>query len=762
MNLDPQSASPDTLNPAPSPLAALPSPDFLKLGAPPNGKIAKLPAELRTLLNQMLSQGATGAVLITGFGRLGASPGAHICNPTRNPRAVCHLHLRPSAIENQISVPSASISGSLPSCEPPIENQKSKIENAPQSAAIRRNPPLDFFLLSPGDRSLFPSPLAGTRLSTFDPRPSTPPVGAFVATFVAAPAPSGRPAFFLRVSSTPLASSGVAGLRSAGSRDLDHFHLLDNPSRTVIAEHGVVAAAHPLAAAAGLEMLKKGGNAADAAIATSVALGVVEPNASGLSGGGFALLYLAREKKSYVIDFRETAPGKARPDTYVVTANSKAANNASTTGYQAVAVPGQLRGLELLHKQFSTKKWADLFKPAIQQAEAGLKVSETLSQIVTAQMERLKKAPAMAWMQQNFYKDGLPVQPGDVVRNPELAQTLRKIALGGAEVFYTGEIGREIVKDFARRGGGWITASDLAGYEAVLREPIQGTYRGYTIITLPPPSSGGVALIELLNILEGYDLARLGQGSADYLHVCIEAQKLAFAERVYMADPAFANVPVAGLCDKKYAAERRNLIHMQKARKAGQGRPSKVGSGNTTSFSVVDKEGNVVTITQTLNHFLGAGVVPEGTGILLNDEMDDFDFDPGSVNSPAPGKRPLSSMAPFIMFKDGKPFMTAGSPGATRIVTALANIILGVVDFSQGLQAAILAPRFHNGNLSETAVESRIALDVLKVLKLRGHKFSVRKELDFYFGGAQGILFGPDGKLVGAGDPRRDGVAVGY
>ena len=533
--------------------------------------------------------------------------------------------------------------------------------------------------------------------------------------------------------------------------------------RDALGANGVDSAAPPVAARAGLDVLQKGGNAADAAIATALSLGVVEPNASGLSGGGFALVYVAKEKRSYVVDFRETAPAKARPDAYPLTPKGKAVGDASATGYKAVAVPGELRGLEMLHKKFGTRPWADLVQPAIQQAEAGLVVSETLSQILAEEFDRLEKAPAMPWMQKNFYKDGLPAQPGDVIRNPELTATLKKIASGGADVLYKGEIADAIAKEFAEKGGAWITKDDLANYKAVLREPVQGTYRGYTVITLPPPSSGGLTLIELLNILEGYDLAQMKQGSADYLAVCVEAQKLAFADRAkYMADPAFAKVPVSGLLDKAYAAERRKAIDPQKPKRAAAGTPSKYESGSTTSFSVVDKEGNIVTITQTLNHFMGAGVVPAGTGILLNDEMDDFDLQPSSVNAPAPGKRPLSSMAPVIVLRDGKPFMTVGSPGATRIITALANIVIGVVDFKLDLPGAILAPRFHNGNLTETAVEARFPKEVLSALEARGYKLGVKKDLDLYFGGAQGILFRPDGKLVGMGDPRRDGVALGY
>jgi len=533
--------------------------------------------------------------------------------------------------------------------------------------------------------------------------------------------------------------------------------------RETVGTNGVVAAAHPLAAQAGLEILRRGGNAVDAAVATALTLGVVEPNASGIGGGGFAIVYMAAEKRAWVVDFRETAPAKARPDTYQSKDRQHAKERSSATGFQAVAVPGELRGLELLHRKFGSRQWADLFQSAIHCAEAGITVSETLSRIVSDEFDRMQNAPALPWLQNNFFKDGLPVQAGDTVRNPELAVTLRKIAGGGADVFYRGEIAAAITSEFERKGKGWITKEDLAAYQAVLREPIEGNYRGYTIVTLPPPSSGGLTLIELLNILEGYDLARLGQNSADYLHRVIEAQKLVFADRArFMADPAFAKVPVSGLLNKKYAAERRGLIDLQHSRKAGPGTPSKYESGSTTSFSVADRNGNLVSITQTINHFMGAGVVPEGTGILLNDEMDDFDLEPASLNSPAAGKRPLSSIAPIVMLKDGKPFLTAGTPGANRIITAMANLVINVVDFQQELGPAIVAPRFHNGNVTQTDFESRFAPEALKALEALGHKINIKGEFDFYFGGAQGVMLLPGGRLLGGADPRRDGAVAGY
>ncbi len=537
--------------------------------------------------------------------------------------------------------------------------------------------------------------------------------------------------------------------------------------RDVVASQGVVAAAHPLAAQAGLEVLQKGGNAIDAAIATSFTLGVVEPNASGLGGGGFAIVYVAKEKKSYVVDYRETAPLAAKLSSYKVDEKGKPIDDAMglVTGYQSVAVPGQLRGMEMLHKKFGSMKWDELMGPAIAQSEAGLKVSENFSGIITEELGRIAKdSPSYPWMKQVYYKDGLPAMPGDVIKNTELTATLKKVAQGGADVFYKGEISDLIVKEYAEKGNKWLTKEDLVNYQAIMREPVQGNYRGYTVMTVPPPSSGGVALLEILNILEGYDIGKMGAGSVDAMHVIIEAQKLAFADRAkYMADPAFAKIPLTGLMDKKYAEERRKLIDLKQDNtqiKAGE--PGKYESGSTTSFSVIDKEGNMVTITQTINHFMGSAVVPAGTGVILNDEMDDFTIDAKSVNAPEPGKRPLSSMAPTIVLKDGAPFVTIGTPGATRIITTISNLIVNLIDFKMDLQPAIVYPRFHNTNSSATSIEARISQDIVKGLETRGHKFEIKKELDLFFGGAQGVMFAPDGKLHGGADPRRDGVAVGY
>ncbi|MBP2665588.1 MAG: ggt [Firmicutes bacterium] len=544
--------------------------------------------------------------------------------------------------------------------------------------------------------------------------------------------------------------------------------------RDVIAKNGVVAAAHPLAAQAGLDVLKKGGNAFDAAIATSFMLNVVEPNASGMGGGGFAVIYTAKDKKTYFVDYREMAPAKARPDFYPVDENNKVKDMATTVGYYASGVPGQLRGVEMLHGKFATMPWADLIAPAIKQSEAGLTVTKNLNGIIMDNVERFEKfSPSMATFKEIFYKDGLPVQEGDVVKNVLLTSMLKKVAQGGADVFYKGEIADKIDAFYAKNADGWITKADLANYKAKLREPVKGTYRGYTLITSPPPSSGGLTVVNMLNIMEGFDVAKMGRSSTDFLHTFIESQKLAFSDRnKFMADSDFVNVPMSGMVDKAYAAERRKMIDMEKANNAVKfGDPAKYSAGSTTSFSVIDKDGNMITMTQTINDFFGSGVIVDGTGIFMNDEMDDFVANnPAHNNAPAPGKRPLSSITPMIVLKDGKPFMTLGTPGGPRIITTVAGIVMNVIDFKMDLQSAILDPRSHNPNapvvqLEKPVVEYKFAdhMDAfVRELESRGHKVNLRPERSAFFGGAQGIMILPDGSLHGAADNRRLGQAFGY
>jgi gamma-glutamyltranspeptidase / glutathione hydrolase len=534
---------------------------------------------------------------------------------------------------------------------------------------------------------------------------------------------------------------------------------------TCIASNGVVAAGNILAAKAGIETLKKGGNAFDAAITVSMTMGVVEPFASGIGGGGFAVLYSAKEKKTYLLDFREMAPAKATPDMYKLDEHGKIINRASSLGYLAVAVPGTVRGMEELHKRLGTIRWDELLQPAINYAGDGAPITRHLRASYEDALGSFSLFPARNFIEAVFSDGGLPKEIGNTYKNQELAESLKKIAKGGADVFYSGAIAQAIVKEFEKPGANrWITKEDLENFHVTWREPVQGTYRGFTVLTSPPPSSGGTTLIEMLNILEGYDLKKMGHLSADHLHYYIEAQRLAYADRNrYVADPAFTRVPISGLIDKEYAKEQRARISPDKDLGVVQpGNPNRYESGSTTSFSVADKNGNMITVSQTINAYFGAGVVPEGTGILLNDEMADFVPDPSSVNAPGPGKRPLSSITPTLLLKDGKPFATLGAPGAQRIITAVGTVILNIVDFDMDIARAVEAPRLHNGNAKGTAAESRIPADVVTKLKEWGHQIQLTSDFDRGMGSVQGIMYLRDGRIQGVGDRRRDGAAVGY
>jgi gamma-glutamyltranspeptidase/glutathione hydrolase len=533
-------------------------------------------------------------------------------------------------------------------------------------------------------------------------------------------------------------------------------------STPVEAKNGMVAAAHPLASQVGVEILKKGGNAVDAAVATAFALGVVEPNASGLGGGGFILIYNARTKAVTAIDYREMAPLKATPDMYKLTPDGKVVDNEITVGHKAVAVPGTLAGLTLALKQHGTMSLKDVMTPAIRIAEEGYVVSKTLNGIMKDNFEKLTKFPAAAAV---YLKDGLPYEAGDKLVLKDLAKSYRLIAEKGPDVFYKGEIAEAIEKEMNASGKGLIRKEDLAAYKPVVRTPVRGTYRGYEIISMAPPSSGGTHIIQILNILEGYNMTRLGFQTPQSLHIMAEAMKRAFADRAkYMADTDFVKVPIAGLISKKYADELRKGISMDAVgSKIPAGNPLPfVGSGSTSHLSVIDKQGNIVALTQSINYFFGSGVLVPGTGIMLNNHMDDFNPQPGTSNSVEPRKRPLSSMSPTIMLKNGKPFLSVGSPGATRIISALPQIIVNVVDFRMNIQDAIEAARIHCMT-GDIFMESRIPKDVQEALIAKGHKLNIRGAMDLYFGGAQGVMIDPaSGKLYGAGDPRRDGVAVGY
>jgi gamma-glutamyltranspeptidase/glutathione hydrolase len=531
-----------------------------------------------------------------------------------------------------------------------------------------------------------------------------------------------------------------------------------------IGRRGMVVAAHPLAVEAGLTMLRKGGNAVDAAITVAFTLNAAEPFASGIGGGGFMVVYLAREKRATVINFREKAPRASRP--LMFKENGDAEEEWRTQTGLAVAVPGALAGWSLALRRYGTRSLAEAAARAIEIAENGLTVSRTFADINREEYERLmRNAEGTCYL-----NDGLPYEPGEKFRNPDLARTLRIIASKGSEEFYRGGLAAKIVAS-VRAKRGIITLEDLASYEPVETEPIAGTYKDYRIVTAPPPASGGIHLLQLLNICERWPLNAWGQNSPVYIHHLSEALRLIFADHEkYLGDPDYVDVPVQGLLSKSYAAGLASRILPDRLLGSypwGEFPARKASRANTTHLCAMDKEGNVVALTQSINDFFGSGIVPEGTGFLLNDHMDDFSSDPGSANAPGPDRRPVSSMAPLIMFKEGKPFLALGSPGGTRIFSSLAQIILNVTEFGMSLDEAIEAPRFFSysskGKPEPIFFESRIPAATIHVLREMGHEVEAKAAYDKYFGGAQGILVERGKKIIlGGADSRRDGSGAGY
>ena len=550
------------------------------------------------------------------------------------------------------------------------------------------------------------------------------------------------------------------------------------PLRPVHAQHAMVASVHELASRAGVEMMQAGGNAVDAAVATGFTLAVVHPQAGNLGGGGFLLLRKATGEMRF-IDFREKAPAAATQDMYL-DAQGNVIENASLIGYKAIGVPGSVAGLVYAEKKYGKLSLDKVVAPAIRLARAGFPLAWEDAQDLRD--EDLAKFPASKRI---FQRDGKYYLPGEILKQPELARTLERIAKNPDD-FYHGAMARELAAAVAK-GGGLITADDLAQYEVKEREPIRGTYRGYDIISAPPPSSGGIALVEILNILEGFDLAKLGNRSAQSIHLTVEAFRRALYDRAeFLGDPDFAKIPVPQLIDKRYAEAWRESINPNHAsaskdlkrpsvfneleRVAGS-RPATIREPkNTTHYSVVDPEGNAVAVTTTLNDSFGSSVTAEGLGFLLNNEMDDFAVKQGvpnaygliqgPANSIGPGKRPLSAMTPTIVLKDGKLFLVLGSPGGPTIITTVANILMGVVDFGLDIQEAVNAPRFHHQWLPDAIdVEDRLSPDTMNLLRSKGHTLKPAH----FWGDGECIMVDPKtGERLGASDARNNGKAVGY
>lgn len=549
---------------------------------------------------------------------------------------------------------------------------------------------------------------------------------------------------------------------------------------------GIVATDHPLASAAGLEVLKRGGNAFDAAVATSLALAVLRPQSTGIGGGGFMVLRTAKGE-TRIIDYREVAPAAASRDMYL-DANKQPVPDLSTVGYKAVGVPGLLAGLERVRAEFGTRPLAELMGPAIGFAEQGFAVDNhfvTGSSVLLARgMRQELKALVL--------KNGQPLRLGETFRNPALAATLKTIARDGVSAFYTGEISKKIVAAM-QANGGLISAKDLASYKPRERTPLKGNYRGYEILTMPPPSSGGTALLTILNLLEPYALGwnATGHGSSQYVALVTEAMKHAFSDRAnYLGDPDFVKVPVDKLISKAYAAELQPRMVQAVAgtlnREAYGLKGLSWASGEktsnhlaqtlawqpddhgTTDYAIMDRFGNVVSATETINTFFGSQAVVPGTGIILNDEMDDFSKSPGvpnafglignEANAIAPGKTPLSSMTPSIVLKGGKPFLALGASGGPRIITGTLQTILNVVDFGMDVESAVSAPRFHHQWMPETLyIERDMPLDVRQALMAKGHKLEIGEAENV----VQAVMFN-NGLYTGAADPRKGGMPAGY
>ena len=522
--------------------------------------------------------------------------------------------------------------------------------------------------------------------------------------------------------------------------------------------NGVVSTGKYEATKIGVEIIKQGGNAIDAAVAAGFALGICEPQSSGIGGGGFMVIRFAKTGETKFIDFREIAPKNATPDMWKEDKDGNVIGNEKVVGGKSIGVPGEVKGMLYALEKYGTMSREKVMQPAIDLAENGYKVSAVLNRDMKNSFERIEQYPETA----EIYLDGgLPFEVGSILKNPDLANTLRKIMKNGEKAFYEGEIAEAIVKS-AQDAGGPLTMEDMKDYNIRVSDPLVGHYRGYEIITSAPPSSGGAHIIQILNILENYDMKNIEPGSAEYYHLFSEAIKMAFADRAkFCGDTEFVDVPVDGIISKDYAKELVKKLDMKKSKDYLAGNPWKWNeSKDTTHYSIVDKEGNIVAVTKTVNDVFASGVVAEGTGILLNDEMDDFDTGHGKANSVEPGKKPLSSMSPTIVLKDGKPVMSLGAPGSTRIITGVAQVISLVLDYEMDIQEAINFPRIHD-DYQELVYETRIDPAVIAKLKAMGHTVVEEGEW-FEYPCVQGVTMGEDGKLRGGADPRRDGKALGF
>jgi gamma-glutamyltranspeptidase/glutathione hydrolase len=565
-----------------------------------------------------------------------------------------------------------------------------------------------------------------------------------------------------------LSAAPSTALAQAAATGVVRYDLVDEIFHPVHAQHGMVASESALASQVGLDVLRRGGNAVDAAVATAFALAVTLPNAGNIGGGGFMMLHDAKSGKDTAIDFRERAPAAASRDMYL-DAQGNVVPDKSLFTQAAIGVPGTVAGMLYALEHYGTRPRAELLAPAAGLAIKGFPVDEQLGATFAAEAKHLG-----AWdgTRRIFFKDGRVLRTGEVLRNPDLARSIALIQRDGAKAFYDGPIGRAIVAE-ARAHDGLLTAQDLRDYRVVERAPVRGSYRGYEIVSMPPPSSGGVHVVQILNILQYFPLKDWGHNSAKTIHVMAEAMKLAYADRSeYLGDPDFVKVPVKGLTSPAYAAELAKKIDLAKATPSDTikpGRPQPYESDQTTQFTVADRQGNVVSVTYTLNTNFGSGIVASGTGILLNNEMDDFSAKPGvpnayglvggEANAVQAGKRPLSSMSPTIVLKDGRPWLATGSPGGARIITTTLQTIVDMIDFGMNPAEAASAVRIHHQWLpDELRIERGLSPDTVSLLQGMGHKVVERPAM----GRTQTIEITGQG-FYGYSDPRNpNGATLGF
>ncbi len=534
--------------------------------------------------------------------------------------------------------------------------------------------------------------------------------------------------------------------------------------------HGMVASSSEIASRVGVEVLRQGGNAVDAAVAVGLALAVTHPVAGNIGGGGFMLIRMADGRTS-VIDYREKAPARAHRDMYLDAAG-QVIPKASTVGYLASGVPGTVAGFALALERYGTRPFGEMVRPAERLAREGFPVSHHLAQSLHGARDLLARFPASNRV---FLREGKYYEEDDVLQQPELAATFRRLMSTGPREFYEGETAQQIARNMADNGG-LITPEDLRNYRASERDVLRTKYRGYEVVSIPPPSSGGIVLFEMLHVLETYDLSKLGHNSSQYAHILVEAMRRAFADRArFLGDPEFTSIPVQGLISRRYADQLRKTIDPVRATPSSQvqpGDPTRYESEETTHYTVVDAAGNVVANTYTLNGGYGSGVVIPGTGILMNNEMDDFSSKPGTpnmygliqgeANAIGPNKRPLSAMTPTIVLQDGKVWLVLGSPGGPTIINTVLQVVLNAIEFKMQIQQAVDAPRIHHQWLPDSITYEPFGLsaDTIETLKSRGYEFVEKPR---YMGDCQAVMIETvTGVRLGAADSRADGRAVGY